>query len=613
MRTWSKLRWLVIVGLIWVGLIVVAVYFKVIEPEDFFSSPTASRDLPGFKEESSVGIVEPKKWEIDEARPASDVMAELTRIDGVNDDFMLNWKGEPEAVAVPQKENWTTGMMGDDAIELVAFATWVPQADDALGENAQWEITPIFRDPKTLNEITKDKMKALGIPDSFCSMSPPKEYISGKMRLIFRTSTMEYVRFVTISGANDRTKAKVTYDLESLGEEEPNQRKIGEWAYYDTALVTWHDAPVKFNAIALTGEPIVKSLEQKLGAQVNFDDFLRMQWVAPADGNVTDETSSYQGFVKAAGLKGEGAAELFIEINPNEERDKITLGDLEYGHPATEEAVFEKLIEKTQIALNGESLPENILSSDILYEGGYWEYISVEAAQKLVPEWADFIAKHATIPEPVPDNIETAMWLKVKQPAYDWHPKTLVRISSDEYRDHCGWIREDGSVEWRWDSEEEENAINLHSTRQMADMSKPMTVVFLPKMGEMNFEIGGMPDLPNSADIPDLFDMKLPRITLPENPESAEDRMIQLICVVTQNGWDINNKWKTDAPKELPSDRTFRDKTPQELLNWYLQVTPGAHIDYDEAEQVLSFNKEEESLWDKTKAFFSEMIDKVRI
>ncbi len=239
-------------------------------------------------------------------------------------------------------------------------------------------------------------MKALGIPDSFRSMSPPKEYISGKMRLIFRTSTMEYVRFVTISGANDRTKAKVTYDLESLGEEEPNQRKIGEWAYYDTALVTWYDAPVKFNAIALTGEPIVKSLEQKLGAQVNFDDFLRMQWVAPADGNVTDETSSYQGFVKAAGLKGEGAAELFIEINSNEERDKITLGDLEYGHPATEEAVFEKLIEKTQIALNGESLPENILSSDILYEGGYWEYISVEAAQKLVPEWADFIAKHVT-------------------------------------------------------------------------------------------------------------------------------------------------------------------------------------------------------------------------
>ena len=133
----------------------------------------------------------------------------------------------------------------------------------------------------------------------------------------------------------------------------------------------------------------------------------------------------------------------------------------------------------------------------------------------------------------------------------------------------------------------------------------PLRFVFLPKVTELVFEIPGLPDQPNPGNAENLFEITLPRITLPENPDTAEDHLLGLASVAAEVEFDIDNLWDDEVPDDFPADRTFRNQSPKDLLHWYLKATPGSRIRYDEAENLIFFNEEKDSWWTR----FTEWLD----
>jgi hypothetical protein len=171
-------------------------------------------------------------------------------------------------------------------------------------------------------------------------------------------------------------------------------------------------------------------------------------------------------------------------------------------------------------------------------------------------------------------------------------PATLVRASSPDYlEEHCGLITGDGIVR-SWDSLEEEKDLYLASIGTTRPLTEPLQFVFLPKITELTFTIAGLPDMPNPRTTENLFEVTFPRITLPEDINDAETHLIGFIGVGAQVAWESNKRWDEAIRASLPPDRTFRNETPQSLLNWYLDHTPGAHVRYDETGMILHINEE---------------------
>lgn len=118
--------------LIWAIGAVIVVTFVVLRPPDFSGPPNASRDVPNYDDDSPVGLLEQLSLPPRSGRPAAEPFVKPIRIDGTHDDFVLHWQGEEEIDAENLPERMATGLLGDDAIELVAFATWMPEADDKI-------------------------------------------------------------------------------------------------------------------------------------------------------------------------------------------------------------------------------------------------------------------------------------------------------------------------------------------------------------------------------------------------------------------------------------------------------------------------------------------------
>jgi len=113
-----------------------------------------------------------------------------------------------------------------------------------------------------------------------------------------------------------------------------------------------------------------------------------------------------------------------------------------------------------------------------------------------------------------------------------------------------------------------------------------------------------VPETPNPDPGEDLFDIRIPRLTMDPEMDDAEDNLIALICVATQVEWDYRNRWDGEEPKEFPDDYTFRNTTPEELLEWHRKNTRGSIMKYDEEEFLLYVNQETESWWTKMRNRF---------
>lgn len=515
MKPWKKRYWVLLIALVYSIGVGFAVFSKVIQNPDLASSPDVSRNVPTYRK-SRIGILEPIEYRVKEARPASVPFGEPIFTPGKADDFVIHWPDDPDVKQKDEAEDWSRHLLGDDALDLVAFATWTPQADDDLTrfkEDPDFRIPLTFREPETLEKIDPD---ALQIPPELRGLAPPQKYEIPRIRLLFRAPTIEHPRIVEANGGDTGTEARTTFELEELDREIQATNGIGDWIAYDMALLIWHDRPLQVRLNVLTGEPTFAQLPADPKAEVVFGaDQLRVQWVS----------------------------EQLSDLTNNNEINDFKFAD---GTPEVD-----------------------------------WSTLREEQ-----PLWLYHWEREPGDREP------------------DLH--SILRISSGNQIKHLGWRHREGHIEWDWGYESGTDEITLR-TVPSEEAAQPLELVFVPSQAEVVFDISGLPDLPNPRDIVDLFDATIPRITLPE--DEPEERLLQLISIATQQNWDIDELWGDSMPEAMPEDRTFRDTTPQKLLDWYLDHTSTATVEHDEAGLVLNFNQSEGGTWTAIKAWFQTKIE----
>lgn len=513
----SRTRILLIAAIPLYLLFVAAVFLMAAKKEvDYSVAAEVSRDVYGFQE-GQLGVLRDASRKNGQVRPASEVMGELVRIDSEppEEDYVLDWKGEESVEIGTPPERWVDVLQGDDAVELVAFATWVPQPDDPLTNYGGWQAELTFRDPETLGGISSEELAKLGIPDHFSKLSPPRIYQTPVLRLLLRCSAMPQFQAPELRLGDQRTGARVNLDLHERDSKVFWTERTGDWVRYDSELLLWHDSPLSCRLCVLTGEPEYAELPQTLGEQVVFGDRLRLQWLgrSPRSATVTNYLADFK---PSTGV-------------PIETLDWMPKSSADPFYTNERPGLF-------RVNLRAQSVPI---------------------------------------------------------------PETIIRASSEQYlKEHLGWISSDGvTTSWKWTEEETQGGFLIASTRRVQPVGKPMKLVFLPQITELEFTIAGLPDLPNPGNVENLFDCVLPRVTLPADLEDAEAHLIGFIGVGAQIAWEKKDRWDKHPPDSLPMDRTFRNETPRSLLNWYLQNTVGATSRFDQDNLLLHVNEEKITWW----------------
>lgn len=524
MTTSKRLALVFLFALILYGLFAAALIVRELRFRDaFHSAATATRDVYGFQS-GDLGLLRASTRKTEVVRPAAEVMAEPGYLEAeAGKSFVLDWSQDPELRPATKNDRWSPTLEGDDRIELVAFATRVPEADDPLTNEGNWQADLTFRDPATLGIIPPEKLREWGIPESFARLSPPRRYETPVLRLLFRTAGMPYPHCVGMNAGDQRTGAGVSYDLNDSNDGAPRSEVSREWLRVDTELLIWHDSPLECLVRVLTGEPQMATLEQKRGAQVSFGEDLRLQWLAPMESEPS--LKSITDLFTPAAPFTESHRELMTQLRADNFRKRQRVQEVAFRSPET--------------------------------------------------------------------------------PA----PATLVRASSPHYlEEHCGLLT-DGGVIRNWNSHKKEKDLYLASIAANVPPAEPLRFVFLPKVTELSFSLAGLPDMPNPRTTENLFEVTLPRITLPEDISDAEIHLLGFIGVGAQVAWESNRRWDEAIRAKLPPDRTFRNETPQSLLNWYLDHTPGAHVRYEEAGLILHFNEEKPGWRDH----FDKLIQRLRL
>tara|TARA_R110002096_G_scaffold31754_1_gene92807 strand:- start:536 stop:2107 length:1572 start_codon:yes stop_codon:yes gene_type:complete len=247
--------------------------------EDYHSSPTDSRDVYGFNS-GSLGILKEPSKKTEQFRPAEPPMPIPTRHAGLTKgSFLLEWDKDADIDKGTPPDPWVDSLQGDDKIELIAFATWIPQPEDPYSDPDDWKPELQFRDAKSLQLLDETQIADLGIPPELFLLDAPDEYQTPRLSLLLRTRGMEVVRFNNIDLGDGRTGAKVSYDLEKLSEQPSRSTTIKEWTRLDAAMLIFHDSPLEVRTTVLTGEPNFQTLKKTTGSQVVFGDQLRVQWL----------------------------------------------------------------------------------------------------------------------------------------------------------------------------------------------------------------------------------------------------------------------------------------------------------------------------------------------
>ncbi len=490
-------------GLVLILMIGVVVLTTLVEPE-LFSPPTASRDIPSMEDEW-LGVLEgPDRGSID-SEPVGTEMGVPDRMAGTGDDFLLEWRDGAVAADVELPDRWVAGLAPGESCELVAFASWYPQADDALGADAAPWAEPVFRDPTALEEIGSAELDRLGVPAAFRRIPTTGNYQTPRLRLVFRAEGVEHPRILTVAGGDAVTRFQVTYPLKGIDELNDYTGSEGGWIYFDSALLAWHSVELDLVVGVLTGTPVYADLPREVGGQVVIGDRARAMWLGTT-GWEFDLNSSIRQFAPAPSV-------------PESDRDAL--------------------------------------------------------ARRM-------------------DRSVWGAWIEPESPRVE-RPQMLMRVSSREYFwQHVGRLGEGGRAQWAWRPLRGSNVDLVSAADPEAGSVEPVRLVMVPDVAELRFVLAGLPDAPTPGRPEDLFDVRFSRITLSEDVGRAEQQVVGFVSVAAQLAWDYNSLWEDlgGLPAGLPSDRTLRDLTARQLLQWYLDQTPGATLRYDEKSLTLNVNEE---------------------
>jgi len=523
-------------------LIAVAIYAVLVvllwilnrpSPNSFHSSPTLSRDVVAYKK-GWLGLIKSPGRGVDESWPAD---MEMGRPEGqpISEALTLfQWPehSAPERRNLPDRERIRP--LPKPSPALHAFATWFPAAQDELPPEGDGRYPILFRDSETGAELDADGLLSLGVPEAFLSIDAPKLYHAPRLRLLFRNEGLEFLHALYLEVGDQRTGARVSYDLESLKEISHRFQSSGDWAVLDTALLAWHDTPLECRVGFVAGPAERQRLPRETGAEVAFGDLLRVQYLGTAP---------------------PGAAMKRLTHLPSKFSDSVP--ELQAARQASTGT------EDTRDLLW-------LLSAD----GEIW------AADE--------------------DPPQTAAGEKAAPADCGSASRPLIRFSSSTYlKDHLGVATPDGIV-WGWEILSDTNRIGLASPRLVEGVPTvfpdDLELVFVPAYASATFLIDAIPDAPNPRSLENLFEARLPRLTLAGSTSEAERQIVGFAAVAAQVNWEHSRIWD-DEPPPLPEDRTFREATPASLLDWYLKQSPGAFASYDEPGLTLWINERKSSRW----------------
>lgn len=173
----------------------------------------------------------------------------------------------------------------------------------------------------------------------------------------------------------------------------------------------------------------------------------------------------------------------------------------------------------------------------------------------------------------------------------------VFRVSSERYaREHTGFIGEGNEVIW-WGLNRRIVGVNDDQIGhaplpdQARNNNEPLQMILLPEIAELDFEISGLPDMPNPPETESLFQVKIPHLVLEDKHGYS---LLHAVAEIAQLHLDIQiNSWE----KAGPGERVIRNKTPQQLLDGYIAKTPNRAYDYDEEKMQLSVREDYEKTW----------------
>tara|TARA_R110002096_G_scaffold376724_3_gene570460 strand:+ start:118 stop:1641 length:1524 start_codon:yes stop_codon:yes gene_type:complete len=140
--------------------------------------------------------------------------------------------------------------------------------------------------------------------------------------------------------------------------------------------------------------------------------------------------------------------------------------------------------------------------------------------------------------------------------------------------------------------------LGLVSVEWPRDEIEDLSVVFLPHMARALFRLPSLPEMPNSRELGNLFDAKIPRLYLPGD---ANDRRSQdlawIILNIVAGATETEMDHLTGTPvMDVPDDywpKLFLDTSPRQLLAEYQRYARDPYVHVSRHDQQLRFHRPE--------------------
>lgn len=150
----------------------------------------------------------------------------------------------------------------------------------------------------------------------------------------------------------------------------------------------------------------------------------------------------------------------------------------------------------------------------------------------------------------------------------------------------------------RWLAADPAPDLGLVSVDWPRDEIEEVSVVFLPHMARALFELPTIPEMPNPRSLGNLFDAKIPRLYLPDNPEIKGSQDLSWILLnVVAGATETELDHLTGTPDmNIPDNycpKLFIDTSPRKILAEYQRFARDPYVHVSRHDHQMRFHRPE--------------------